>query len=197
MKFIWTTSLFVFTCATLACSSVETIETKPDVNAEQTSKPAFSPSPFPEIPDEFVRKQWTERYQELKEDILTAQTRWNSQRIRNYSFVATKQRAGHTSIWNRSPVRISVADGQKASIVLVNPSDRTNQARTDGFEDFDSIDKLFTYMLQELETGFLVRSEFDQRLGYPRNVSIIEFLGPHGGRSIDITDFKPLNNHAN
>lgn len=176
--------LFLLVVSNISCSASKTVETSGNAIA-----PLVSPSPLTMI-DEWVRKEWIARYEQMKTDILMAQTKWNGNSLQTYSFVAAKSRGGVSSPWNRSPVRISVIDGKDSAIGLIDPSDKSNLARTDGFEDFDTINKLFAYMLQELERGYLVRFKYDKHLGYPTEVSIIEFLGPHGGRSIDITDFK-------
>ncbi|MEQ1763027.1 MAG: DUF6174 domain-containing protein [Pyrinomonadaceae bacterium] len=150
---------------------------------------SISPTSTPTIAEENFRKDWKSRYSQLKYEIIAARSKWEEEKIRSYSYVAAKYRGGHTSPWNRWPVLIKVMEDAPISVELVDKSDRSIGARKDGFEEVDTINKLFAYMLSELEKGWIVSAEYDEAIGYPRRVFIEEFLGPHGARGIEITKF--------
>lgn len=150
---------------------------------------SISPTSTPTIAEEKFRTEWTSRYSQLKNEIITARSKWKEKKIRSYSFVAAKNRGGNSSPWNRWPVLIKVKEDEPISVELVGKSDGLIDARTDGFEEIDTIDKLFVYMLSELEKGWIVSAEYDEVLGYPMQVSIVEFVGPHGARVIEIAKF--------
>lgn len=151
--------------------------------------PSTSPPATPTIAEENFRTEWKSKYSQLKYEIIAARSKWEEKKIRSYSFVAAKYRGGHTSPWNRLPVLIKVKEDETISVELVEKSEHLIEARTDGFEEIDTINKLFVYMLSELEKGWIVSAEYDEIVGYPERVSIVEFIGLHGTRAIEITKF--------
>ena len=66
-------------------------------------------------------------------------------------------------------------------------------SRKDGFENIDTIEKLFAYMRQELETGKILEVKYDKKTGYPKDVSIRHtYNNSHGSRSIHISKLEAL-----
>jgi hypothetical protein len=154
-----------------------------------TSQVSLTPTRTPTIGEENFRKEWESKYEELNREILAAQSRWNESNIRSYSYVAQKDRAGVSSPWNRSPVLIKVDDGRTISIEVLDKREGSALARSDGFEQIDTFDKLFMYMLSELEKGQLVSGNYDKNLGFPKAVHILQSFEIHGGRSILVSKF--------
>lgn len=103
--------------------------------------------------------------------------------------MAAKVIVGVSSPWNRSPVLIKVDDGQPVSFKIVDKNDISMYARTDGFEEFDTIDKVFDYMLKELKNGRMVHAKYNKKLGSPKSVAFVFSFEIHGGRSIKISKF--------
>ncbi len=158
-------------------------------NMSMTPEPTEASVPPANIGAENFAKAWREEFDKMRGDIVEARERWKSNNINSYSFVARKDVGGVSSPWNRSPVLIKVEDGKPVSIEVVDKNDTSMLARTDGFEDFDTIDKLFDYMLSELENGRMVSAEYDGKVGSPEFVSIFRSFEIHGGRSIQISRF--------
>lgn len=149
-----------------------------------------TPSPTPDIAAENFRKAWEREFETMKNEIEAAREKWSKKEIQSYTFVARKDIGGVSSAWNRSPVRITVESGRMSMIEIVDKSDISMYARTDGFEEFDTIDKLFDYMLRELESGRMVRADYESTTGYPEFVSVVwSFALDHNGRSITISSF--------
>lgn len=139
------------------------------------------------FPSEKFEAAWREQYDKSLVKLEYNQKRWAGNSIANYDFVVGKMMGGHTSPWNQSPVVIKVRDGQKISIELESQSDKTDMARTDGFEEIDTIDKMFDYMRRELDGGKMLEVEYDEQLSYPKSVALIYDTHVHGSRHIKIT----------
>ena len=82
-------------------------------------------------------------------------------------------------------------DGQ-TKIELVDEEFTGYSSRTDGFEEFDTIDKLFNYMKRELDKKQLVNAKYDREFGYPKSVGITSGYGNHSSRSIVISKFEKI-----
>ncbi len=172
-----------------SCTNVEVDEqANENVSVERSES---TPSPTPDIAAENFRKAWERDFETMKREIEVARDNWLKNKIQSYSFVARKDIGGVSSDWNRSPARLAVENGRMSKIEVIDKSDISMYARTDGFEEFDTIDKLFDYMLRELESGRMVKADYDKELGYPKFVSTLYSYNPHGGRSIAISDLVP------
>lgn len=145
-----------------------------------------SPTPI-SIGEENFAKQWKAEFDKMKSEITGARDKWEQNNINSYAFVAAKYIGGVSSPWNRSPVLIKVDNGQAVAFEVVDKNDISSLARTDGFEELNTIDKLFDYMLRELENGRMVTADYDKSLGYPKFVSISISYESHGSRSIQIS----------
>lgn len=150
--------------------------------------PAATPLPMTIAEENFAR-EWKTKFDKMKSDILDSHEKWKQKNIKAYLFVAAKYVGGVSSPWNRNPVLIKVDNGRPVSLDVVDKTDVSSLARTDGFEEFDTIDKLFGYMLKELENGRMVRAKYDKKTGFPTWVLIDSSFGIHGSRSITVSKF--------
>lgn len=184
--------LFVFIAAFVLCNCT----TSPgDQNLSRTStipasQATASPTPPHVAVDQYVAKESKKRYNELNSEIESQREKWVSNGYQSYSFVAAKDIGGVSSAWNRSPVLINVVNGQAVSREMVSKDDVSLIARTDGFEEFDTIDKLFEYMKAELDSGKLVKASYDRKLHYPTFVSLMFNSSLHCCRSITVSKTK-------
>lgn len=169
--------------------SYKITELEPSVNHSQP-KPEITPSPVPmTIGKENFAREWKATFEQMKGEVSDNREKWKRNNITTYSFVAAKYIGGVSSPWNRNPVLIKVDNNQPVSFEVVDKSDVSSLARTDGFEQFDTIDKLFDYMLNELESGRMVKAKYDKKLGFPIWVSFLFSFEIHGGRSIEVSKF--------
>jgi len=143
--------------------------------------------------EQIFRKAWGKDFEKKKNEIIEAREKWKQNNIRSYSFVVAKYVGGQSSPWNHSPVLIKVADCRDLSVEMVDKIDISLLAGTGGFEEFDTIEKLFDYMLRHLEMGEIVEGDYDENLGYPNSVRLSTSFEIHGKRSIAISKFARAN----
>lgn len=155
-----------------------------------------SPSKIPRIADNTANvadqnflKRWREQYDASFAELERNQQIWQESKIKNYDFVIAKYAGGQTSSWNRMPVLIKIREGEKVSLEKVEKDkDYVYSSRTDGFEDIDTIDKLFDYLRQELDDRNILNVEYDKNYGYPKSVSItFTSYTNHNWRVIEIS----------
>lgn len=155
------------------------------------TNPTVTPTPLPEdagIADLNFHKDWHAKYAVTKTEITKKSKAWKDKNLSNYDFTIARYAGGQTNSWNRWPVRIDVRNGVAISRELVDTTDTSDNVRTDGFEEFDTIPKLFDYLLAELEGGNILEVEFDRNLGYPKRAFIIfTYTRNHNQRSIVIS----------
>ena len=101
-----------------------------------------------------------------------------------------KGAGGQYNAWMRLPVLIKVRNGEKFSIEKLEKGEDTLISRTDGFEDFDTIEKLFSFLRHELDQGRMLDIKYNKTLGYPESITIQGSYEIHGYVSIAITKFE-------
>lgn len=174
--------LFVSGCG----SATNQIGESPAAPLTLSNKPSMASAS--NIADQNFRIEWEKaRDASIKDSDLHLQ-KWKQQNIADYDLEISKVGPGHTNTWDRAPVLIEVRNGERRSIRLANAEDqRLIMARLDGFEEIDSIDKLFAYLKSEIENGRIVDVDYDQRLGYPELSTIrFTFAYIHGWRNIRV-----------
>ena len=182
-------TFLVTTIAAFACA-LGLISPGPSV-ISIAAKPAVTPTPLPkdaEIADVNFQKDWQVKYARSKAEIIKNAKAWRAKNRFNYDFTIAKYAGGQTNTWNRWPVRISVRDGVAASKELVDTTNTSEPSRTDGFEEIDTIPRLFDYLLAELESGNILMVEYDRRFGYPKRAYItFTYRHNHNVRSIVVS----------
>lgn len=140
------------------------------------------------IADQNFRIEWEKARDASIQDLDRHFQKWKQQNIAAYDLEISKVGPGHTNTWDRAPVLIEVRNGERRCIRLANAEDqRLIMAGLDGFEEIDSIDKLFAYLKSEIENGRIVDVDYDQRLGYPELSTIrFTFAHNHGWRNIRV-----------
>ncbi len=161
---------------------------------QQTNSQSSTNKPLNIAEENFV-KEWKVKLDKTVAELERNRSLWNQNQITDYDFVLAKSASGHVNHWNRLPVLIKIRAGEKISIEKVEKDkDYVIYSKTDGFEDFDTIDKLFSYMLQELEKGRMLGVKYHKDLGYPKEVHIIDSYQLHSGGSIIIEKLKIIKN---
>lgn len=171
-------------------SSGSTSENNPD----NISTPTPIQEKLPKsVADENFEKEWKSKYETISAELERNHRLWQESKIVNYDFEIAKYAGGVTNHWNRLPVLIKIRDNEKNSIEKVDKDkDYVVYSKTDGFEDFDTIDKLFNYLRQELEKGKILYVKYNKKLGYPQKTTIEDSYEIHGDRSIVIEKFKVI-----
>jgi len=160
----------------LACSLSQQPNLKEltSVNKPSTNKPM-------NIAEENFANAWKSKFDETAAELERNRNLWKQNQIADYDFVVSKSAHGYTDKWTRLPVLIKIRDDEKISIEKVEKDkDYVIYSRTDGFENFDTVDKLFNYLRQELEKGRILGIKYHKDLGYPKNVVILDSHDTHG-----------------
>lgn len=173
------------------------VQTSEKVKSETLPVADLSVSPTPEqssksFPNEYFEKEWKGKYDATVAELERNRSLWQENKIVNYDFVVARYAGGVTNDWNRLPVLIKIRQGEKISIEkFEKDKDYVISSRTDGFEDFDTIDKLFDYLRRQLDEGKIIDAEYDKKLGYPgKTISISDSLEIHGWRNIAVEKFE-------
>lgn len=110
---------------------------------------------------------------------------WQEKGITNYNFVNYKM-AGAMSVWAR--VLIKVRNSQFVS--MEPPPDRRELERIDGYEDFNTIEKLFDKLQEAYDKGYLVRVKYNKEFGYPEFLNINSLSDSDSGFAFEISLFQ-------
>ena len=143
--------------------------------------------------DQMFEKKWKEEYEAASVKLDTNRKLWRESNIVNYDFVSEKpDPGGVTNTWQRAPVLIKVRNGDQISIEMLSKKDEYAEMyrRTDGFEDIDTIDKLFAYLRKELDGGRILSARYDKKFGYPKDASLEFTFATHAILSIKISKFE-------
>jgi hypothetical protein len=156
--------VFLFVVFQLAsCSLVQ-----PSVSSDgirETPRPTPEKSPK-SIAEENFEKNWKSKYDATLAEIESNRRLWQENKIANYDFIC-QQIAGGENGW--SAVVIKVQDSKTISIERT-PKDGV--AKIDGYEKFDTIDKIFDYLKKELENGRIITAKYNEKYGYPEEFNI-------------------------
>ncbi len=144
------------------------------------------------IAEESFVREWKNKFEAAAAELESNRRLWQENKMTDYNFVIAKYAGGNTNEWNRSPVLIKVRKDEKISIEVESKSDSSIMAGADGFEDFDTIGKLFDYIKQKLNDKNIIDVEYDKKLGYPKNV-FMRFtfnVSDHNYQTIQISKFE-------
>ncbi len=166
--------LFFFNCSDVEKSDLSNINTNFEINKNK--------SDGNDIARENFKLEWQREFEKTAAQLQKNQQLWEEKHILNYNFVIQKSDSGQTvipkgapnkfSTWIRLPVLIKVRNGEKFSIEKVEKGEDTHFSRTDGFEDLDTIDKLFKFLRQEHDKGRMLNIKYNKTFGYPEGASI-------------------------
>ena len=156
---------------------------------ENESAKVVSATPTPEqtpksIADENFEKEWKSKFDASTAELERNRRLWQESKINNYDFVIVKYAGGVTNDWQASPILIKVREGEKFS---TEAAKKGYDFRIDSYTDFDTIDKFFNYLRQQLEKGKIIYVEYDKKFGYPiKIIHIKDSYEIHGYRNIAV-----------
>lgn len=182
------TAAVLFPC----CSSPQNLGSDRPIleNNPKGSTSASTTNKQVNVATENFSREWKSKFNATATELERNSRLWQKNRISNYNFVIAKYAGGTTNSWNRSPVLITVREGRVASIEKVSDEDSSMYSKVDGFEDFDTIDKLFTFARQRLENGNMIHARYEKKLGYPKRMEFKFSYDSHGSHSIHISKFE-------
>lgn len=137
--------------------------------------------------EEKFAKDAKSKYDVVVSELERNRRLWQENRIVNYDFVAWKLAPGVSSDWNASPALIKVRNGEKISLEAASED---KDYKIDSYEGFDTIDKLFDYILKVLKEGRQVNVKYNKKYGYAEDVSIIFAYASDSSNGINITKFE-------
>lgn len=150
------------------CSSVQPTVSN---NLLSVSTPSPTPLEFPKDNNSYsvnedFKEKWRNEYNATLAEIEQNRRLWQKNRIVNYSFVC-QQFAGGMNGWGEVVIKVRESEN-----VLIERTEKDSPAKIDGYENFDTIDRIFNYLNQELDKGRLVKVKYNKELGYPEELSI-------------------------
>lgn len=150
---------------------------------------AYSSNSNTNIAPENFKEEWKKAFPDALAKLKTNFELWQGKKIINYDFMAWKTAPGVSSDWAEGPpVFINVRKNIATSIKYEHqPPDLE---RSTGYDEFDTIDKLFAYLKTELESGKMLQVTYDKEFGYPKKSSIIHAYISHGARTLDVEQFE-------
>ncbi len=174
MKLISIFSFLIFTFSViqfLGCSlSQRTISQDASLENKAINSPLKTPriadNPA-NIADQNFVKEWKDKYDITLTELEKNLRLWQESEIANYNCVTWKFATGATSDWNAFQALIKVRNNQNISI---ESKLKQKDFRVEDYKDFDSIDKIFKYIRQELDNGRIVYAKYDKKSGYPKSV---------------------------
>ncbi len=107
---------------------------------------------------------------------------WKKAGVRHYSFEAWNVNSGFTSVW--APALVTVIRGENLSIV---PLDSTDKRKL--YDAPATVEGLFDQILELRRDGYGVGAEYDDVLGYPRDISGVS-RNSNGWVHITIKNFR-------
>lgn len=116
--------------------------------------------------NENFKKKWQDEYNATLAEIEQNRRLWEKNNIVNYSFVC-QQFAGGMNGWGEVVIKV-----RESKNILIERTEKDSPAKIDGYENFDTIDKIFDYLHQELNKGRLVKVKYNKESGYPEELSI-------------------------
>jgi hypothetical protein len=160
----------------------------------QTNSQSSTIKPLNIAEENFV-KEWKIKFDKTAVELERNRNLWEQNQTADYDFVVSKSAGGNTNEWNRLPVLVKIRDGEKISIEKVEKDkDYLIYSRMDGVENFDTVNKLFNYLQQELEKGKMLEVKYHKDLGYPKSVIIIDSYETHGYRNIVVEKIEVIKN---
>jgi hypothetical protein len=185
----------VFVLAFTSCSSNQqnsSVNSVAKNNIKATSESSDSVNKEINIADENFAREWKEKFKATADEIERNRRKWQESKIENYSFEIAKYAGGTTNPWNRLPVLNKIQNGEK-TIEKIEKGPDQGMSKTDGFEEFDTIDKLFNYIRKELDNGKIIEAKYHKKFGYPEEVFIIyTFEHNHNSHNIFIKKLEVL-----
>jgi hypothetical protein len=114
---------------------------------------------------------------------------WQNRKIADYNYVSIKVASG---MYFGAPVLIKVRKGEAISMKLYGEKGELD--RTDGYEDFDTVEKIFTQIQEAIDKGHLQRVKYNKEFGYPEYININSMSSEHSALSIEISKFEIIKN---
>jgi hypothetical protein len=164
--------------------------TQQTTSADKLAK-VVSVTPTPEITpksiaDENFEKEWKGKYDVVVTELERNLSLWKESKIINYDFVVHKS-AGGVNGW--TPALIKVREGV---ITSVESTSKPDYLKIDGYEDFNTINKMFEYLRQELEKGRIIKVEYNEKFGYPKRIDIMYSYGMDTSIYLDVKKFEVI-----
>jgi hypothetical protein len=169
------------------CASAEQIASE-DANANQREAVCTLPSPEKvtnSTADANFENDWKSGKEALIAELEQNRRLWQENKISNYNFICAQIAGGVEN--PAEPALIKVRQGKAVSI---EPVTKSANPKLNGYQNFDTIDKLFDYVRQELENGKIIRAKYNKKFAYPEITGIDNSYAIDDWSSINITKFE-------
>lgn len=123
-------------------------------------------------------------------DFLQNLQLWKDKKISSYSFVIARFGGGQ---YGWVPVAIEVKDNKAISIKPARK--KLELERIDGYEDFETFDKLFARIDNSYMKKHRIEVVYNKELSYPEKVRIDDGKTNHSAYYLEISNFKVAKNN--
>ena len=112
---------------------------------------------------------------------------WHEKKTTDYDFVC-EQFGG--PMYGFVPMLIKVRDGK---VISMEPTrERGQLERIDGYEDFDTVEKMFDEIQQAYNKSHFVRITYNKDLGFPEDIIIDSMKSSDSGERVVISRFEVI-----
>lgn len=168
-----------------ACSSSNQPNIKETVFTNE-NKPTGKPRT---VGDENFAKEQKEKLEAVTAELERNRQLWREGNSNNYDFVC-EQTAQVLRAW--SPALMKVREGKNVAIKPAAKSDTSNLNALDGYEKFDTVEKVFDYIKQQLDNGSQVIVKYDKKFGYPKDILVMYSYAIDHHSGVRITKFETV-----
>lgn len=122
-------------------------------------------------------------------DFLQNLQLWKDKKISSYSFVISRFGGGE---YGWVPAAIEVEDNK---VISLKPARKKLELeRIDGYEDFETFDKLFARIDDSYKKKHRIEVVYNKEIGYPEKVNVDDYKTIHSGYYLEISNFKITKN---
>ena len=170
------------------CAAPEPLN--PENSAPADKPEAVCSMPTPDKASRTTADENFEKDRESSRDAAAAELErnrrlWQESKTLNYDFVC-----GHYAGGDEDPAEPAIIKVREGKAVSIEAVAKSKTPKLSGYENFDTIDKLFEYARQELENGRILSIKYNKKLGYPEITGIKYSYDIDDWNSINITKFE-------
>lgn len=140
--------------------------------------------------------QWFSQTQQIEEisqtnivnsELVSNRNKWQEAKINNYNLKLSKFGGGN---YGWVPISIQVRNNQNVSTKSARK--REQLERIDGYDEFNTIEKMFDKIQEAYERKYSVNVTYDKEFGYPKTIAIDDLKNSDSAFAIEISNFEKV-----
>ena len=140
--------------------------------------------------DKFKQEQ-KDRFSEVFVELDHNKRLWEEHQLKDYEFIC-QQFGGGSVGWGEALIKVK--QGKSVSIENTN---KQELGKLDGYENIETIEKVFEYIKQNLDAGKRIDVKYHEQLGYPMEVKITVSYAIDAWRGFFIRELKNTSDNNN